>query len=147
MEEPNAARSAWTYVQRTGQLVDPAGRLAGTGYSGHGPGLNNPGAQELRGLGPIPKGRYTVSAPYDHPMLGPVVMRLDAQEGVETFGRSLFRIHGDNPRMNHTASDGCVILSRSLRELIAVSPVRELLVVALCPLTGDDTVTKRLPLR
>lgn len=133
MEDPTAVASHWTYVQKTGQLVDPAGRLAGTGYSGHGPGLNNPGAQELRGLGPIPVGRYAIGEPYAHPMLGPVVMKLDAQSGTECFGRSLFRIHGDNPRMNHTASDGCVILSRSLRDLITASGVHELVVVASRP--------------
>jgi hypothetical protein len=46
-------------------------------------------------------------------------MNLDPVDGTNTFGRSLFRIHGDNAR--HDASEGCIILGPSIRKLIAAS--------------------------
>lgn len=116
----------WQYSQHTGELT-VAGVFEGTGYSGHGLGRNNPEAQELPNTGPIPQGRYQIGSAYEHPHLGPCVMNLDPINGTNTFGRSAFRIHGDNAR--HDASQGCVILGPSIRRLIAASPDRELLVI------------------
>jgi hypothetical protein len=45
-------------------------------------------------------------------------------------GRGSFLIHGDNAAMNHTASDGCIIMARPIRETIDASRDRELQVVA-----------------
>jgi hypothetical protein len=42
------------------------------------------------------------------------------------FGRSAFMIHGDN--RTHTASQGCIILRRDLREQIDRSDDKELTV-------------------
>jgi hypothetical protein len=49
-------------------------------------------------------------------------MNLDPLPGTDMFGRSLFRIHGDNSA--HNASHGCIILSRKLRDQIAASQDR-----------------------
>ena len=121
---------AWTYVIRTGHLYYPDGRIAGVGYSGHGAALNNPASIGLHAVGPLPVGNWIVGDAYDHPHLGPCVMNLDAAEGTEDFGRSLFRIHGDNSRHNHTASDGCLIFGPTVRRAVADSEDADLECVA-----------------
>ena len=45
-------------------------------------------------------------------------MRL-APRGHRAHGRDGFMIHGDNPALNFSASQGCIILGLVLRELIA----------------------------
>lgn len=117
----------WTYHQKTGELLhDDA--FEGTGYSGRAGGRNNPDAERVQSVGPIPRGRYAIGKPYDHPHLGPCVMNLDAMDGTDTFGRSLFRIHGDNAR--HDASEGCIILGPAIRRHIARSADDEMEVIA-----------------
>lgn len=108
----------WTYNQKTGELLHD-GKFEGTGYSGMGGGRNNPDAQPIPSSGPIPQGTYKIGPPYSDAHLGPVVMHLDPDEDTNTFGRSLFRIHGDNAR--HDASHGCVILGPAIRREIAAS--------------------------
>lgn len=117
----------WEYHQRTGTLLHD-GVFQGSGYSGKDYGRNNPVMQDQRGYGPIPQGRYRIGPAYDDPHLGPCVMHLDPELGTETFGRDLFRIHGDNAR--HDASHGCVIIGPTLRRLVAGSGDHELLVTA-----------------
>jgi hypothetical protein len=53
-------------------------------------------------------------------------MNLTPRPGNQMFGRSAFMIHGDN--RTHTASQGCIILRRDLREQIDRSDDRELTV-------------------
>lgn len=115
----------WTYSQSTGELLND-GKFEGTGYSGTGDGRNNPDMQNVQNVGPIPQGGYVIGESYDDPHLGPCVMHLDAKDGTETFGRSLFRIHGDDAR--HDASHGCVILGPAIRHLIAASPDKDFVV-------------------
>jgi hypothetical protein len=120
----------WTYQQSTGQLRKD-GALVGTGYSGHGDGVNNPAAQNEQRIGPIPQGVYRIGAPLDPPdHLGPLAMPLTAQPGTETFGRSAFFMHGDNSQGNESASEGCIIMARLIRQTVAASPDRDLTVVA-----------------
>lgn len=120
--------SYWHYLQKTGDLIDPEGKMAGAGYSGHGAGLNNPSMEAVHGVGPLPVGRWHIG-PWEasHGHLGPVVAAL-MPVGFNPHDRSAFFIHGDNLAMNHTASDGCLILSRALRELIRDSHISDLLV-------------------
>lgn len=117
----------WTYRQTSGEMLHD-GVLAGTGYSGHSEGRNSPAHQSEARVGPIPQGRYIIGQPYHHPHLGPIVMNVDAEPGTNTFGRDLFRIHGDST--NHDASLGCIILGPSVRAAIAASHDRELTVTA-----------------
>jgi hypothetical protein len=44
---------AWTYAQKTGELQQD-GKNVATGYSGAGPGKNNPEMENIRNVGPIP---------------------------------------------------------------------------------------------
>jgi hypothetical protein len=119
----------WTYKQSSGEL-DHDGAVAGTGYSGHGDGLNNPAMQSAADVGPIPQGVYTIGLPHSPPdHLGPLAMPLTHVSG-DIFGRSAFFIHGDNAAGNHSASDGCIILARPIRQQIADSPDRDLQVIA-----------------
>ena len=46
-------------------------------------------------------------------------MNLGPMLGTDTFGRALFRIHGDNN--SHNASEGCIILGPAIRQMIAGS--------------------------
>jgi hypothetical protein len=108
----------WTYSQTSGELVTPENN----GYSGCGEGLNNPLAQNLHDVGPIPQGDWTIGKFFNDPGgKGPIVAHLYPGDGTETYGRTGFYIHGDNEAMNHTASEGCIILERAMREAIATS--------------------------
>lgn len=112
----------WRYEQTTGRFADPRGREIGVGYSGYGIGRNNFLKQTVRQVGPLPLGRYKIGAYYKHPKLGPLCMNLDPFPETETFGRTLFRIHGNNK--TNDASHGCVILGPGIRGLVAASEDR-----------------------
>ena len=122
---------SWTYQQSTGNLTAPDGTLAGQGYSGNGADLDNPAAEDVIGHGPIPRGGWTIGAFGDHPILGPFSAPLLPVAGNDMDGRDGgFFIHGDNAQLNHTASDGCIILARPLRQAIADSGDNSLQVIA-----------------
>ena len=108
----------WTYAIASGALAHD-GAVRGRGYSGRGEGRDNIQKVKVPMVGPIPPGRYRIGPAYRHARLGPVTMNLDPLPDTELFGRSLFRIHGDNA--THDASHGCIILSRALRDMIAAS--------------------------
>lgn len=122
---------SWGYVQRSGSIRDPSGVKRAIGYSGHGLGLNNPYLQDAHAVGPIPVGSYDIGAPQS-PVghLGPLAMPLIPAKGNAMHGRSAFFIHGDNQKMDHTASDGCIILPPDVRRMIAESSDRLLIVIA-----------------
>ena len=112
----------WVYTQRTGSMYKPDKSLLTHGYSGNTIGLNNPDKQEMIGVGPIPRGEYTIGpahAPIDH--LGRLALPLYPAPMNAMHGRSGFFIHGDNPAMNHTASNGCIILGPAFRQAILSS--------------------------
>ena len=120
----------WTYEQKSGSLVDPDGKTVGRGYSGHGPGLNNPLAEAEEGVGPIPRGNWAIAQWFDrYQDKGPQVARLLPQ-GFDAHGRAGFLIHGDNALQNFSASHGCIILPRPIRNLIRESGVTMLTVTA-----------------
>ncbi|MFX1676027.1 DUF2778 domain-containing protein [Paraburkholderia sp. A2WS-5] len=107
----------WTYNQRTGEL-SRNGTLYGRGYSGHGIGRDNPTMERIANTGPIPAGTYSISAPFIHPHSGSYTMRLTPNNGTNTHGRSGLMIHGDSVARPGTASEGCVVLNRALRNQI-----------------------------
>jgi len=110
-------------------MIDTAGSLLATGYSGHGDGVNNPAMQNVHDFGPIPQGVYTIGEPLDPPdHLGTLAMPLTPDPANEMFGRSEFFIHGDNAAMNHSASDGCIILDHTARAAIFAGSDRGLTV-------------------
>ncbi len=119
----------WTYQITTGALTTPQGKLRGTGYAGHDKGLNNPAMEDVENTGPIPDGVWTIGPAFQHETCGPIAMRLTPQPGTDPQGRDGFLIHGDNSAANHTASHGCIILGRDIRQEIAASADRVLVVV------------------
>lgn len=127
------------YVQRTGQ-VWLNGALLGVGYAGFGEGKNNPAMERVHDVGPLPVGRYRLEPPGPHPTAGGFVMRLTPLPGTQTYGRSRFMCHGDNvdPEKRGTASHGCIVLARALREAMWASGVRILEVVADAPAAASE---------
>jgi len=117
----------WKYQQHDGALFHN-GEFEGTGYSGTEYGRNNPTAQDVANLGPIPQGNYWIGKPFTDAVRGPIVMALTPNPEDQMFGRSGFLIHGDNAA--HDASHGCVVLGPLLRAAIANSGDVHLLVTA-----------------
>lgn len=126
---------AWTYAQKTGELQQDGEHVA-IGYSGAAEGKNNPDMQNVANVGPIPRGEWTISGPpmqtRDH---GPYVLRLQPEAETETHGRSGFLMHGDSKAHPGTASHGCIIVPRAIREQVWESGDRDLEVVADIPIT------------
>lgn len=110
------------YRQSTGEMTD--GVFISVGYSGNGPGLNNPAMQQVRAVGPIPQGTYTIALPELDEQVGPVAMRLTPDPANTMYGRSAFLIHGDNQAMDYTASEGCIILPLTVRVKIGDAVAR-----------------------
>jgi hypothetical protein len=121
---------AWTYSQKSGELDQNGNRVA-TGYSGAGTGKNNPEMQHVHNVGPIPQGDWTITGPpVDTKTHGPYVLKLAPTIETETFGRSGFLMHGDSREHPGTASEGCIIVPRAVREEVWKSGDRDLKVVA-----------------
>jgi type VI secretion system (T6SS) effector TldE1-like protein len=133
LETNDLQGQAWTYSQKTGDLEQDGTHVA-TGYSGAGEGKNNPSLQNVHNVGPIPQGDWNITGPPfntdDH---GPFVLRLNPVAGTETFSRSGFLMHGDSKEHPGCASEGCVILPRTVREQVWTSCDRDLKVVAEIP--------------
>lgn len=119
---------AWVYEQSTG-ILEHNGEEVGVGYSGNGSGLNNPKLQMVHNHGPIPQGFWEIGIFFDDLYLGPCVAALKPQAPETIFGRGGFFIHGDNQALNHSASDGCIILSKTFREAIRDSNDNQLQVI------------------
>lgn len=119
----------WVYSQSTGQLthVDSTGNSTnvGSGYAGHGEGVNNPAMQGVANTGPLPQGTYTIE-PQQNNTTGsgtrlPGSMRLTPDPSNNMYGRGGFLIHGDNSRGDRSASEGCVIMNRNVRNQVGNS--------------------------
>jgi len=130
-----------TYAQGLGVLSAKDGFLA-TGYAGADEGKNNPAMQDVKNVGPLPRGKYTITGPecvgttfpcpdchgataHRH---GPYVLRLHPVQGNEMFGRAGFLVHGDNG--HGTASEGCICIGRSFRQQMTSEKYTEIEVVA-----------------
>lgn len=118
----------WKYDQSSGELTRD-GKFVARGYSGHQLGKNNPGLEGKVAVGPIPRGMWKFGAPVNRPQtIGPFAMPL-TPVGHNALGRSGFFCHGDSARAPGTASHGCLILARNVREAIWASGDRDLEVV------------------
>lgn len=110
----------WIYVQKTGEILRDSSHV-GYGYSGRLDGKNNPAFQGVRETGPIPVGMYVIGQWVNTATHGPFVLPLMPDPENEMFGRSDFLIHGDSILNPGTASKGCIIASRMVREAISQS--------------------------
>jgi hypothetical protein len=121
----------WTYTQTNGALARDGVR-AGAGYSGFETGKNNPAMQNVANMGPIPQGRYSIGAPQCVNLPGPhgpFVLPLTPDPANSMFGRAGFLIHGDSIAKPGSASRGCIVASRFIREMIARSGDKDLTVL------------------
>lgn len=124
----------WTWDQSAGTLHRD-GVFVSRGYSGKGRGKNNPALQGQRGIGPIPRGHWRMMGVYDSQNVGPFTITLwrvgdgNLDDFDATTGRSAFRVHGDSIRAPGTASKGCIILPRAIRQMMWRSGDRELEVI------------------
>ncbi|RSZ61123.1 DUF2778 domain-containing protein [Massilia atriviolacea] len=95
------------------------------GYAGTPLYKNNPDADHIRNGGPLPEGRYMIGDVTNHKGPSSIALRPSAENDMH--GRSDFLIHGDNGL--GTASEGCIILPRDMRDGIVNSNVKEIRVV------------------
>ncbi len=117
----------WQYKISTGQIWRD-GSFEGQGYSGHGDAVNDPTKTAIPGVGPIPVGRYKIGPARTSANTGPLTMNLDPV-GHNALDRSLLRIHGDNALGNRSASHGCLVAGRAIRQAISSSGDTDLEVV------------------
>lgn len=123
----------WVWDQSRGEL-SRNGKLISRGYSGNSRGKNNPALENVPGIGPIPAGLWQIVNVYNSKNVGPFAITLHAVDGTlddthNPTGRGAFRIHGDSVRAPGTASKGCIILPRKVRETIWSSGDRQLTVI------------------
>jgi RHS repeat-associated protein len=117
----------WEYCQATGRLyynnITTGQRtFTGTGYSGCGVGLNNSSMQGVGDVGPIPQGYWTIGPMRNSIRTGPHVLDLIPKPETDLFGRdNSFQIHGNNTCDDQSASRGCIVLDRAIRDAIAQS--------------------------
>jgi hypothetical protein len=98
----------YTFSQTTGQIKDSTGKLVSLAYSGNGVGLLNPLWQQVKDVGPLPRGSYHLQlTQFEHK--GPRVFNLIPNESNIMFDRDGFMIHWDNVAGNFTASSGCIV--------------------------------------
>jgi hypothetical protein len=119
----------WVWDQSAGELRRD-GKLVSKGYAGYRATANDPSRQAERGMGPIPRGIWRMTGVKNSPNTGPFTIVLEPEPGTDTCGRSAFRIHGDNSRGDRSASHGCIILPRTVRETIWRSGQRLIEVIA-----------------
>jgi hypothetical protein len=100
-------------------------------YSGNGQQKNRVGSAHFANHGAIPPGTYTITGKRidkpGHKSLGDDSMILRPSATNKMYGRSNFLIHGGNGA--GTASDGCIVTLRAIRQKIWTSGVRTLEVV------------------
>lgn len=118
---------AWQWDQSAGELR-LNGRFIARGYSGAGVGKNNPDLEAKVATGPIPAGHWQIGKPYNSRNVGPLCLPL-TPKGHTAHGRTAFLIHGDSAKRPGQASKGCIILPRNVREMIAASNDKLLVVV------------------
>lgn len=124
----------WIYQQSTGRLYyqppdslggGPPAPIGSPGYSGHDYGLNNPGLEIITSAGPIPQGGYTIGPEQLNVtrtgLKLPSSMRLTPNADNWMYGRGGFLIHGDNSKGDRSASEGCIVLTKNIRDRIGRS--------------------------
>lgn len=86
--------------------------LASGLWAGNGHGKNNAAYCNVKCIGPLPKGVYTLKAPIKHPRLGQYAIELTPHPDNVMFGRGDFWIHGasNDPKHRGQESMGCIIM-------------------------------------
>ena len=109
-----------TFSQANGTITDDQGTvLTDSAFAGNDSrpdvnpsgikGRNNPDAQEIHSIGPLPQGVYRCGAWSTYPKVGQMACPLTQISG-ETFGRSGFFIHGPGAADPANSSEGCIVV-------------------------------------
>jgi len=140
-------QSTGAWVREDGSaLLDPNGHAI-VGWAGNDAnpefnpkrihGKNNPSAQAIPNIGPLPQGFYTIkwltaeeAKPYAH--LGPNIAMLIPDKGNTMFGRSGFFCHGaaKDLKLRGQESRGCPVLPPVQRQAVKDTGETRLEVVA-----------------
>jgi hypothetical protein len=115
-------------------MYAPDGTHVATCYAGGNEGqnlegVNNHAMQNVKSIGPLPCGLYRIGDVIQQSHLGPFAIPLIPDAANEMFGRGGFFFHGDTKEMNQSASKGCIIGPRSVREEVYASPDDQIQVV------------------
>ncbi len=125
-EEPHLV-----YSQSTGEMKGPDGKPLVTGYAGRGGGQNNPDAEGIKGVGPLPQGNWRMKELDEQTCKEkgwpPPAYRLTPDEEtrarVETLGRDpdSFYVHATarHPEDRGRESQGCIALDIPGRRVLA----------------------------
>lgn len=108
---------AWMFEQATGEFLDETNTIVAAGYAGREAGKNNPDMQNVKGIGPLPRGWYTAQEPNQDAVVGAFAMRLIPDGQNEMYGRNSFFMHGDSNEHPGLASHGCIVLPHNVREM------------------------------
>lgn len=124
----------WTYKQSTGELLNPDSSRVATGYAGgncgkNPEGVNNCSMETVHNIGPLPCGKYTFGTPVAHSQLGVFAIPLIPDPMNVMYGRGGFFCHGDTESMTQSASEGCIIMPRNIRNMMAESDDHQLQVI------------------
>ncbi|MBU1042468.1 MAG: DUF2778 domain-containing protein [Proteobacteria bacterium] len=111
------------YSQSTGEMAGPDGKPLATGYAGRGGGQNNPDAEGIKGVGPLPQGNWRVEE-YKTTKWPDRSYKLtpdeETRKRVEALGRDpdSFYIHAKarNPESRGRESWGCIALDKAERD-------------------------------
>lgn len=130
------------YLQSSGKLLRKVAAdypvQCGSGYSGHGAGVNNSAMEMDPDVGPLPRGFYVMEEikdangnACDYEGKKAPVIRLVPDGANEMFGRSGFLIHGDmvSAPGQEQASKGCMIMPLAVRQAVAASTDKILQVI------------------
>lgn len=130
------ANVPWKFAISAGKIFDPDGAFVSSAYSGGNKGqdpegVDNTADESRKNIGPLPEGNYTLGTPVDHSQLGPFAIPLIPDSTNEMYGRGSFFVHGDlvNGPV-HSASEGCIIVQRSVRDSLWTSSDHQIQVVA-----------------
>ena len=108
----------WLYKQSTGELYRD-GKLIETGYSGVLTNKNNPDREQVRGMGPIPRGTWKIGSAGTSK--GPLTITLIHISGA-SYSRDMrtFMMHGEKLHgVAGFASEGCIIMGPATRLLVS----------------------------
>lgn len=122
----------WRYVISAGEMFSQSGSMLAVGYSGAPGAINDPDKTSIPNVGPIPVGQWKIGEPFNDERTGFYTLPLVPTSDTDSFGRTEFRIHGDDVALAglEKASKGCIVLPRFAREVIWTSGDHDLQVVS-----------------
>lgn len=118
----------WFFKVTEGTIYRDSFPMPGHAYSGAPGAINKPELEAEPGVGPIPRGEYSIGDLEDRQGLR-YFMRLTPKPGTNTYGRDGFEIHGDSLEHPGCASHGCIIAPPLVRLTIGRSSDRDLTVL------------------